>query len=55
MESKLAQEAERALVDATQRLNPEERINAYLAHCRLVMQLYEAGRKLRADAPGARP
>jgi hypothetical protein len=49
MESKLAKQAERALVDATQTLKPEQRVNAYLAHCRLVMQLYEAGRKLRAD------
>jgi len=53
MESKLAKEAERELVEATQRMSPEQRINAYLVHCRLVMQLYEAGRKLRADAPRA--
>jgi len=49
MESKLAKEAELALVDATQRLCPEERVIAYLAHCRLVMQLYEAGQQLRAN------
>jgi hypothetical protein len=47
MESKLAQEAERALIDATQRLSPEERVNAFLAHCRLVMELYEVGKQLR--------
>jgi len=45
MKSRVAREAERALVEATQRLTPEERLNAYLAHCRLVMELYEAGRK----------
>ena len=45
MESKVAKEAERALVEATQRLSPEERLNAFLAHCRLVMELYEAGQK----------
>jgi peroxiredoxin family protein len=50
MESKVAKEAEQALVEATQRMSPEQRVNAYLAHCRLVMQLYEAGRRLRADA-----
>jgi hypothetical protein len=44
MESKLAKMAEQALVEATQRLSPEERVNAHLAHCRLVMELYEAGR-----------
>jgi hypothetical protein len=46
MQSKLAKEAERALVEATQRLTPEERLNAFLTHCRLVMELYEAGRQL---------
>ena len=45
MESKVAKEAERALIEATQRLSPEERLNAFLAHCRLVMELYEAGLK----------
>jgi hypothetical protein len=53
MQSKLAKEAERALVEATQRMSPEQRVNAYLAHCRLVTQLYEAGKKLRAET--ARP
>jgi hypothetical protein len=45
MESKVAKEAERALIEATQRLSPEERLNAFLAHCRLVMELHEAGQK----------
>ena len=48
MESKLAKEAERALVEATQKLRPEERLNAFLAHCRLVAQLYEAGQRTRS-------
>jgi hypothetical protein len=48
MESKLAQAAERALVEATQRLSPEDRVNAFLAHCRLVMELYKAGQSLRS-------
>lgn len=48
MESKIAKEAERALVEATQRLSPEERLNAFLEHCRLMMDLYEAGQKMRA-------
>ncbi len=51
MESKLAKEAERALIDATQRLSPEERVNAFLTHCRLVMELYDAGQKMRACKP----
>jgi len=48
MESKLAKEAEKALVEATQKLCPEERLNAFLEHCRLVTQLYEAGQKIRS-------
>jgi hypothetical protein len=48
MQSKLAKEAEQALIEATQRLTPEERLNAFLAHCELVMELYEAGQKMRA-------
>jgi hypothetical protein len=55
MKSKLAKDAERALVASTQRLSPEERLNAYLAHCRLVTELYEAGEKLRANAPRPQP
>jgi hypothetical protein len=49
MESKLAMEAERALVEATQKLRPEERLNAFLAHCQLMTQLYEAGQGLRSS------
>ena len=51
MESKLAKQAEQALIEATQRLTPEERLNAFLTHCKLVMELYEAGRKMRATPP----
>jgi len=47
MESKVAKQAERALVEATQRLSPEERLNAFLAHCRLVIELHEAGQKVQ--------
>ena len=53
MESNIAKAAERALVAATQRLTPEERLNAFLVHCRLVTELYEAGRKMRASLPPA--
>ncbi len=50
MESKLALEARQALLEETQRLAPEERLNAFLEHCQLMMALYEAGRQLRSDA-----
>lgn len=55
MESKVAKEAERALVEATQRLSPEERLNAFLEHCRLVTQLYEAGREVRSRTSPRKP
>lgn len=55
MESKLAKYAERALLDAAEPLSPEQRVKAYLAHRRLVMQLHEAARKIRADAALAVP
>jgi hypothetical protein len=48
MESKLAREAERQLVDATQKMSPQERLNAMLEHCRLVAKLYEAGEEIRS-------
>ena len=43
MESKLARELDRALVEATQRLTPEERLNAFLTHCELMIELHRAG------------
>jgi hypothetical protein len=48
MESKLANAAKMALLTATRRLTPEQRLNAFLAHCQLMMELYAAGQKLRA-------
>ena len=48
MKSKLAEKAERALIDATQKLSPEERLNAFLEHCRLITELSEAGQQIRA-------
>lgn len=47
MKSKLAEEAKRLLVEATQRLTPEERLNAHLTHWELMIELYEAGKKIR--------
>lgn len=55
MDSKVAKEAERALVEATQRLSPEERLNAFLEHCRLVAQLYEAGQAVRSHTLQQKP
>lgn len=48
MDSKLAAEAAQALLAAAERLSPEERLNAFLEHCQLVVPLYEAGERARA-------
>ena len=55
MESKLAKAAELSLIEATQRLRPEERVNAFLEHCRLVTELYEAGRRMPLSTPQKKP
>jgi hypothetical protein len=48
MKSKLAEEARQARVSDIQQLTPEERLNAFLEHCQLMMTLYAAGQQLRA-------
>jgi hypothetical protein len=47
VDSKLAREAREATATAISRLTPEERLNAFLDHCQLTMELREAGRQLR--------
>jgi hypothetical protein len=54
MESKVALQARQEQIAAAQLLTPEERLNAFLEHCQLMVALYEAGRKLReVSAPAA--
>jgi hypothetical protein len=48
MESKLARQSEQDLIALMRRLTPEERLNAFLAHCQLMMELYQAGQQLRS-------
>jgi hypothetical protein len=48
MESRLARQAEAALLDTMRRMTPEQRLDAFLEHCQLVMELYDAGIQLRA-------
>jgi hypothetical protein len=62
MESKLAQEVERALIESVRQWTAEQRLNAFLAHCRLMAELYRADEKkapipcqrifVRAKGPG---
>jgi hypothetical protein len=52
MDSKLSQrrrgqEIDQALLSATQRLTPEQRLDAFLTHSRLMMELYQAGHRAR--------
>jgi len=47
MRSKLAEQARRELLEADQKLTPEERLEAYVEHARLVVELYDAGKRLR--------
>lgn len=51
MESKLAREIDRTLLEANQRLTPEERLNAFLTHCELMMELYRVGEQARLAQP----
>ena len=55
MDSKLARQQKDAVFRAVQRLTPEQRLNAYLTHCRLVMGLYQAGAVRRGSTrpPGS--
>ena len=48
MESKLANQSKRSLLEANQRLTPEQRLESFVVHCRLVMDLYEAGQRARS-------
>ena len=48
VESKVAKEARLALLADARRLTPEQRLNAFLTHCQLVMQLHVAGQKIRS-------
>jgi hypothetical protein len=55
MDSKLALQQKEALLRTVQQLTPEQRLNAFLAHCRLVTGLYHAGAARRSSTrrPGS--
>lgn len=54
MHSKLARDLKRSLVAETQRLTPEQRVEAFLAHSRLLAELHLAAEGLR-NSKGPRP
>ena len=49
MDSKLAKLAEDSSREAAQKLSAEAKLNAFLTHCRLMMDLYHAGEKISAS------
>ncbi len=50
MQSKLRLESRKALLEANQRLRPEQRVQASIAQSRVIAHLREAGRRLRERA-----
>jgi hypothetical protein len=53
-ESKLAVQAKLDLVALTKSLTPEQRLEAFLTHSQLMMELYIAGEEIRSQ-PGRSP
>jgi hypothetical protein len=49
-ESKLAAQAKLDLVALTQSMTPEQRLEAFLTHSQLMMELYKAGEELRSKS-----
>nr|WP_298717829.1 hypothetical protein [uncultured Steroidobacter sp.] len=47
LQRRLGQETDPGLLAATQRLTPEQRLDAFLTHSRLMMELYQPGQHLR--------
>jgi hypothetical protein len=50
MESKLSKQLEADLIAAMRRLSPEQKLNAFLAHCQLMMELYQVGQRIRSES-----
>jgi hypothetical protein len=47
LQRRLGQEVDQDLLAATQRLTPEQRLDAFLTHSRLMMELYQADQPAR--------
>jgi hypothetical protein len=54
MRSRLAEQSKRSLLAANQRLTPEQRLEAFLVHCRLMMDLLRAVERARSTAASSR-
>jgi hypothetical protein len=54
MQSKLAAQSKESQLAANRLLTPSQRLDAYLVHCRLMSDLYDAGRRFRDEPVRAR-
>jgi hypothetical protein len=52
MESKLARQVEQALIDDVKGMTHEQRLEAFITHSRLMMELYLAGEEHRESLRG---
>ena len=50
METKMSQQARQAVQVASQRLDSEEKVSAFLAQSRMMVAVYQAGRALNRRA-----
>lgn len=50
MEAKMTHATRQALMPSSQRLDSEEQVSKFLAQSRMMVALYQAGRKLRVRA-----
>jgi hypothetical protein len=55
MQSKLADNARRELIEATQKLTPEQRLDAFLVHSRLIAELRDSASRIPPTDPATRP
>ncbi len=50
MESNLSKHLEADLIAAMRLLSPEQKLNAFLTHCQLMMELYQVGQRIRSES-----
>ena len=50
METKMTQAARQAVMTASRRLDSEEQVSKFMAHSRMMVAVYQAGRKLATRA-----
>lgn len=53
MRSKISESQHQDMIERCRRMTPEERLNAFLNHSQLMMQIHQAGNDFRAHSPNA--